>query len=533
MPTQFPSNPTLNQTYNGYQWNGEAWKLIDNFAERAQDAVATLFTHSSHNNVTATYDDDNNKIIFTVGATLTQEQIQDFVSPLLAHSSHTNLTATYDDDNNKFILQAIIPPSKAVMSASAPASPEDGTFWFDTDENRSGTVKALKVWNALGSTWEYVSSDLSVSTTNTWTAKNTFNQGVIIGLPSAPSSPTEGQVYYDTTVDTLRIWNGIQWTTVTGGGGGGSAFSLISTDTTQVPTIMFFGAAAPTGNQQNVGDLWVDIDDDAGDTEFIFVGPEAPASYGQGTLWVDTDEPELPLIYSDEEPPTYTPTEGDFWVDIDDLSGQLVVVGENQPTFEEAQLWVDTTTEEGLETFNISDVYEGNRSVYLNFGELPDAKTHGGMIAWVEGTQKLYLAVNNIPSPTTGQTYSVTYSNNKYFINGQEQPSLILERGKIYNFSINTPGQPFYIKQYQVGGTAGGWPYGISNNGIASGTLTFSVPYNAPDNMYYISSVGGSAISGSISVTGIVDILGSWQQIYPNAEKMTKLEGLGYMGLLG
>mgnify|MGYP000722033551 CR=1 FL=1 len=149
-----------------------------------------------------------------------------------------------DDETNKIILEAITQPSKAVMSATAPTSPADGAFWFDTDEYRSGTTRALKVWNALGSVWEYVSSDLSLSTTNVWTAKNTFNQGVIIGLSSAPSSPTLGQIYYDTTLQNLRVWNGSQWSSITGGGGG-SAFQLISTDTTQVPAIMFFGASAP------------------------------------------------------------------------------------------------------------------------------------------------------------------------------------------------------------------------------------------------------------------------------------------------
>ena len=28
MATIFPSNPTLNQEYEGYKWNGTAWKII-------------------------------------------------------------------------------------------------------------------------------------------------------------------------------------------------------------------------------------------------------------------------------------------------------------------------------------------------------------------------------------------------------------------------------------------------------------------------------------------------------------------------
>lgn len=531
MPTQFPSSPTVGDLFNGYQWNGEAWKLVDNFSERAQDAVSSLFTHNSHNNVTAVYDDENNKIVFTVGATLTQEQIQDFVSPLLSHSNHTNLTATYDDDNNQFILQAVIPPSTAIMSTSAPESPQDGEFWFDTDENRSGNVKALKVWNSTNSSWEYVSSDLSVSSTNVWTAKNTFNQGVIIGLSSAPLSPEQGQVYYDTTLATLRIWSGTQWTTVTGGGGGGSAFSLISTDTSQVPSIMFFGAAEPTTGTYNIGDLWVDIDDDAGSTEFIHVGPDAPDDYGTGTLWVDTDEPELPLIYSDEEPPTYTPIEGDFWVDIDDLAGQLVTVRETAPLPSESELWIDTSTEEGLETFTVANVYEGNRSVFNTLADLPAAETHGGMIAYVEENRSIYISRVDIPEYLLAATYNVTLSEGgKYLINGEEEADLILVRGNKYIFSVNTPGQPFWIKTQPTVGTNFDWYYGITNNGTSSGDIIFNVPYNAPDYLYYISQ-NEPATGCELTITGQVTLTSTWEKLFPN-DAFNQLEGLGYMGLL-
>lgn len=503
---------------------------ITDFTEAAQDAVASLFTHSNHSNVSATYDDENNKILFTVSAQLTQEQVQDYISPLLAHNGHTNLNALYDDETNKIVLEAITQPSKAVMSASAPTNPADGAFWFDTDEYRSGTTRALKVWNALSSTWEYVSSDLALSTTNVWTAKNTFNQGVIIGLSSAPSTPSLGQVYYDTTLQNIRVWNGSQWNNVTGGGGG-SAFQLISTDTTQVPAIMFFGASAPTSGTQNIGDLWIDIDDDAGDTEFIHVGPDAPDTYGSGTLWVDTDEPELPLIYSDEEPPSQTPIEGDFWVDIDDLAGQLVTVRETAPLPSESELWVDTSTEEGLETFTVSNVYEGNRSVFNTILELPNAATHGGMIAYVEDNRSLYVSRVVIPEYTLAATYNVTNNGaGSYAINGVANAPLIFERGKKYIFNINTPGHPFWIKTQQKTGIGFDWYYGVQNNGIQNGTLIFNVPYNAPDNLFYICQFHQS-MTGTITVSGTVNITSSWEKLYPNNRK-DQLEVFGYMGLL-
>ncbi len=502
---------------------------ITDFTEEVQDAAASLFNHINHNNITVTYDDVNNKIIFTALAQLTEDQVQDFVAPLLTHTNHTNIEASYDDEANQLVLEAIIPPSKAIMSATAPTSPADGDFWFDTDEFRSGTTRALKIWNALTSTWEYVSSDLSLSTTNTWTAKNTFNQGVIIGLNSAPSTPSTGQIYYDTTTFKLRAYNGTSWVNIEGGGGGGAAFDLISTDTTQVPAIMFFGASAPTSGSYSVGDLWVDIDDDAGATEFIHVGPDAPNDYGTGTLWVDTDEPELPLIYSDEEPPSQTPIEGDFWVDIDDLAGQLVVSGETAPNPQEAEYWVDTTTEEGLETFTVKNVYEGNRSVFSIPQNLPDPSTHGGMVAFVESEQQFYVAYSDVPPIQNGLAYTVTLNNNQFRINNLTKPTLNIERGKRYAFSVNTPGHPFWIKTKAIVGTNYDYPTGLSANGIQDGIILFDVPYNAPDKLYYVSQ-NNDDLFGEINITGQISPTGRWEPLVPDViqENITTLLWMGF-----
>ena len=164
----------------------------------------------------------NNKINLSVIAQLTQEQAQDYIAPLFTHGLNPNITATYDDTANKLILETIIPPSKAIMSAFAPTSPADGTFWFDTDEYRSGNTWALKVWQASTSSWQYVSSDLSLSTTNTWTSKNTYTNGVIIGLDAAPASPVHGQIYYNKPLNKLKVWDGLLWQDIQGAGGGGA-----------------------------------------------------------------------------------------------------------------------------------------------------------------------------------------------------------------------------------------------------------------------------------------------------------------------
>jgi hypothetical protein len=389
MATFFPANPMVNQEYNGYKWNGEAWRIINVEKETAQDNVAELLTHTNHQNITVTYDDANNKVIFTGFPQITQEEVQDFLAPLFTHGTNSNITATYDDVSNKMMLEAIIPPSKAYMSVMAPVNPIDGQLWYDTDESRAGLPGAIKVWNALTSQWVYLSADLAKSTTNTWTANNTFNNGVIIGLSFAPTSPVEGQIYYNTILDKLKVFDGNFWQDIQGSGGGGGGLSLTSTDLTVPPSTFFVGLIAPPVGATTEGDLWIDVDDDAGETEFIFAGPEAPENYGTDTLWIDTDEPISELIYSADEPatPSY---QGELWIDTDDTSGQSILSAITPPSPAETDFWLDLTTEEGFITYK--DLFFNGAAQVTEVVDLPVATLYPGMISYVISNQSLYVS---------------------------------------------------------------------------------------------------------------------------------------------
>jgi hypothetical protein len=346
------------------------------------DTAGALFAHSNHTNVVATYDDQNNRVNLSVIAQLTQEQAQDYIAPLFTHGLNPNITATYDDEANKLILETIIPPSKAIMSASAPTNPADGEFWFDTDEFRSGSTRALKVWNALSSTWEYVSSDLSLSTTNTWTSKNTYTNGIIIGLDAAPPSPVHGQIYYNKILDKLKVWDGLLWQDIQGSGGGGGGLSLVPTDTSAPASTFFVGLVE-----------WIDVDDDAGSTEFIFTGPEAPTNYGLDTLWLDTDEPELPLIFAANEPPSTSAIDGDLWIDLDDTSGQSILSSLTPPSPSETDLWIDLANEEGY--LEYKDLFKDGAAQVQTFAELPNPALYPGMSLYVVLEKTIYVSVNN------------------------------------------------------------------------------------------------------------------------------------------
>jgi FG-GAP repeat len=76
-----------------------------------------------------------------------------------------------------------------------------------------------------------------------------------------------------------------------------------------------------------------------------------------------------------------------------------------------------------------------------------------------------------------------------YLIDYESNPSLTLIRGNTYTFTISLTGPfPFYIKTAASLGTTNLYNTGVQNNGATTGTITFTVPQNAPDTLYYCAS---------------------------------------------
>lgn len=89
-------------------------------------------------------------------------------------------------------------------------------------------------------------------------------------------------------------------------------------------------------------------------------------------------------------------------------------------------------------------------------------------------------------TPVPAITFTVTNSGSgAYLINGQSNPTISLVRGFRYEFVVNAPGHPFYIKTATGTGTGNQYNTGVTNNGTQSGTIVFDVPANAPSTLYY------------------------------------------------
>ena len=74
-------------------------------------------------------------------------------------------------------------------------------------------------------------------------------------------------------------------------------------------------------------------------------------------------------------------------------------------------------------------------------------------------------------------------------LSGTADPKLYLARGQTYEFVNNSGGShPFQIQQSN--GTA--YNTGVTNNGAASGTITFAVPFSAPNTLQYKCTSHGS-----------------------------------------
>jgi hypothetical protein len=75
-----------------------------------------------------------------------------------------------------------------------------------------------------------------------------------------------------------------------------------------------------------------------------------------------------------------------------------------------------------------------------------------------------------------------------YTIDFLNNPTLTLARGNTYVFNLNLQGDfPFWIKTEQTLGSANPYNDGVSRNGSNFGLVTFTVPRNAPDTLYYVS----------------------------------------------
>ncbi len=87
------------------------------------------------------------------------------------------------------------------------------------------------------------------------------------------------------------------------------------------------------------------------------------------------------------------------------------------------------------------------------------------------------------------------------FTQNTNNPTLYLNRGQNYRFNVNASGHPFLIKTSPGTGTGDQYINGVENNGAQVGIVTFKVPFDSPNTLYY-QCQNHAAMAGTI----IIDI---------------------------
>jgi len=126
----------------------------------------------------------------------------------------------------------------------------------------------------------------------------------------------------------------------------------------------------------------------------------------------------------------------------------------------------------------------------------------------------------------TGQTLSVssTYvvnlnlsvANTKEYLFTPDgissNPTITLYRGQTYKFEVTSQGEPFSIKTSRTLGSVDRYTENnyIDNFGVESGVITFTVPLDSPDTLYYVSErdpdLGGLIKFADITEASIINI---------------------------
>ena len=103
---------------------------------------------------------------------------------------------------------------------------------------------------------------------------------------------------------------------------------------------------------------------------------------------------------------------------------------------------------------------------------------------------------------TATETFRVTNrGQSAWIIDYIANPTLTLTRGNTYVFNLSGPDDfQFYIKTAETFGTTDIYNNGVINNGGRSGLVTFTVPQDAPDTLYYVNPLEFN-LRGTINIT--------------------------------
>lgn len=206
-----------------------------------------------------------------------------------------------------------------------------------------------------------------------------------------------------------------------------------------------------------------------------------------------------------------------------------------------------------VDHINHIDVAGGNVSNHerLNKQESYSWNPHIDWDKFVNFQQYYWLPYGPSPLEVQGQqqdiesTYSITIEdqgdNYVYLFNGlSRNPTITLYRGQTYHFDISANNNPFTIKTTRVAGDLEKYTNGVSASSVTNGTISFRVPLNSPDVLFYVSEADANT-GGVFEIKDIdensfldvdADILGKKTYTLANGTPLTNGMKLFFTGVV-
>ena len=249
----------------------------------------------------------------------------------------------------------------------------------------------------------------------------------------------------------------------------------------------------------------------------VFYQATAPAFPQVGEIWVNSDDNQVSLWtgsswnYIAINAPT-GPTGETGATGPDGPQGETGPVGPTGPQGVSFNLKgevadiaslpvVENSIDDGYYVIAESEVYVYTASGFVSVGPVfgPTGPTGAAGTDGADGA----AGADGADGLTVTQNFYVSNDGTSaYVIDGSNNPTLTLVRGRTYFFTVNASGHPFWIQTTGAGYVAeDAYDTGVTNNGDDVGGIQFTVDLTAPNTLYYQCQFH-SAMVGTINIIG-------------------------------
>ena len=159
-------------------------------------------------------------------------------------------------------------------------------------------------------------------------------------------------------------------------------------------------------------------------------------------------------------------------------------------------------------TLQTSTVAAGGTPTVNATGTYPNQTITFGLVTGATGEQGDVGNTGPQGPQATAQTYVITVSGGKFYVDGTQQDTLHIFRNQKYVIDVSdssTNSHPFYIQTTDNSGaydSSNVYTSGVTNSGATTGSITFIPPSDAPSTLYYRCG-SHSGMGGSISVKNL------------------------------